>query len=201
MLFTRVCLTEHLTSRGTELHCIQNFHKSSKMFILKVSALLLTLSSLVTARFDCLPGWPSETHRYGPPPGWEKEGDPIPPGWRYGDELPMKRDVENLTMINLSDFEVPRLNLTETVYSATSKGLALDSEWERTRECCHFTWDCMTFYKSGHWKLDSHAENDDEKKSWCCVGNYRGSCKHPQRGEVFDFNWPPKCSNPWYNPE
>ena len=140
-----------------------------------------------------------------------KKGDPIPPGWRHGDKLPSKRDVYSRTTIDLADFGITDLNFTEAFEGQTNGTAEGETSLDKRGkgQCCRFTWDCMTLYKSPEWKLGYLADEEREKKSWCCIGNYLGSCRNPYSGKTisggynFDdsFHWPPKCSNPWLTPE
>ena len=57
------------------------------LYLAKMRFLLLSISLILHVvsagdrpdhSFLCYPGWPSETHRYGPPPGWTEGGKSDP---------------------------------------------------------------------------------------------------------------------------
>jgi hypothetical protein len=159
----------------------------------------------------CYDGWPSEPERYTGPQGW-KEGDPITApdrDRRKNAAAGVKRDSEDAdTMssfsghqINLGDFAVEGLNMSETVSSARAVASSAGNDTHSHRivpssDCCVFNWDCTMFLKYGDWSLSYAVDSVNERMSFCCLDVYERSCPNPQPGPPFEFKYPPACSNP-----
>jgi hypothetical protein len=140
-------------------------------------------------------------------------GQPIPPGWRWGDPTPAPELLgksavspsSNETLgvpthdVDINAFQIEGLNMTEIALQAVAANddaviRTTSRIMQRNADCCMMTWDCMMFLKYGPWSLLLPATTLEEKMSSCCITTYWQCCNNPQRGPHFDFNYPPACS-------